>query len=442
MAALAGEAWYGIWLSAAVMCASICWMLQGWLPPYWALLGGLLAVMRLGLFGYWMNSYWGGAVAATGGALVLGALPRILRKWRSRDSLILAVGAAVLMFSRPYEGLLLAAPVFLILAVRLFKRMRMRRGKVFLPFATPIAAVLGIAFVAQGYYNWRLTGDAWLMPYQVNRQAYVSAPYFLWESINTNPVYRHEALHNFFVRWQLRHSSEATASITGFVLNTGTAFGIFWMFYLGPALTLPLIMLPRIVRDRRLRLVLVDGAIVTIGIGLMVFFYPHYAAPLTGALYAVLLQGMRHMRFSRACHGRSGLLLASGVPLVCLALVLARIPMQAAARFLPLDHPATWYSTRPGNVARARISTFLQSLPGSHLVLVRYRPEHNVFEEWVYNEADIENARVIWAREMDEAANRDLMRYFKDRRTWVVEADRRPPRLAPYAAAPSAPTGP
>src|SRR5581483_10432892 len=46
----AGLPWAGVVLSVALMCMAICWALQAWLPPGWALLGALIAVARFALF--------------------------------------------------------------------------------------------------------------------------------------------------------------------------------------------------------------------------------------------------------------------------------------------------------------------------------------------------------------------------------------------------------
>src|SRR5271169_6541688 len=100
---LTGQPWVGVWLSMGVLCAVLCWALQGWLPAVWALTGSLIAVLHIGIVSYWTESYWGGTYAAIGGALLIGAVPRLIERPGASSALAFASGLAVLANTRQFE---------------------------------------------------------------------------------------------------------------------------------------------------------------------------------------------------------------------------------------------------------------------------------------------------------------------------------------------------
>jgi hypothetical protein len=428
---IAGHPWWGVWASVGLMCAAICWMLQGWLPPRWAFFGGVLAVLRLGLFSYWIDTYCGGAVAAIGGALVMGALPRIWRRFRMRDFFWMAVGMAVLANSRPYEGILVCAPAAVALAWWFFKRSH-PPALVLIKRIAPAAALLVATLAFMAYYNHRVFGSVFTPPYAVNRATYASAPHFLWQSPRPEPVYRHKVMREFYSGVELKWFEESRTPL-GFLEKCGVKLIWIELFSLGFALCVPIVMLPRVLRDRRMRFLVVTGFVFAAGLAIEVFLIPHYLAPFMAVSYAILLQCMRHLRVWRPGGRPSGLFLVRAVAAVCIVLSVLRVYAQPLNLHLSGRPWMTWYGgTEPFAAARAEILQALRNQSGRQLAIVRYSPDHNVLEDWVYNAADIDASKVVWAREIDPVSNRELLRYFKDRAVWLVEPDSNPPRVMPY----------
>ena len=104
-------------------------------------------------------------MAAFGGALVLGALPRLMRRPRLRYSLLLGLGLAILANSRPYEGFILSLPVAGAVLVWVLGNKRPPLNVFFSRVLLPLLVVLGLTAAAMGYFFYRVTGNPFRMPW-------------------------------------------------------------------------------------------------------------------------------------------------------------------------------------------------------------------------------------------------------------------------------------
>jgi hypothetical protein len=284
-----------------------------------------------------------------------------------------------------------------------------------------------------GYYFWRVTGSPFLMPYQVERHTYAVAPYMVWQHLYPEPSYHHAVIRKMYVGDELKGYAFFRSPL-GLLGRMYLA----WSFFLGPALTLPVLALaftlPPGFSLRRIQpstfMLLALLAISAAGSLLINFYSAHYSAPATALVIAAVVMAARQLRNWNT----RGLALLRSIPIICvLSLVLRAF---AAPLHIPLGEffQNSWYQKGPESVGRAAIQTQLEHLPGSHLVVVRYEPNHEPFREWVYNDADIDGAKVVWARNMAEQ-NQELIRYFKNRKIWTLQADDVPPRLCAYSSA-------
>ena len=393
-------------------------MFQAWVAPPYSLAATLLAIVTWGFTTYWINSYWGGAVPALGGALIIGAVPRLAQRIHLAPVLAATTGAVLLANSRPYEGSLTVLSSAAVLGWWMRREKRPLTLLLDRRVLLPVAAIGVPVLLAMGYYNFRTTGKATRLPYAVNQEAYAASPQFYFLPPPPIPAYRHEAIRQLWVDWDRQlylaahHNPlapwkfSATFLLPFYVLNLLGLAALAGLFIGKRSTVLPALGIL---------------ALAMLGVMLEKSILAHYLAPMCGVWLILAAAAME------ACgaRGRAGGMVVAMVLAVAIGASVSEVAGQA--RMAP---PA------PGGLdTRPRLIANLERQGGRHLILVRYTPAHSAHNEWVYNDADIDGSPVVWARDMGEEKNRELLDYYKDSRSrhiWLLEADAPHPDLQPY----------
>lgn len=429
-----GHPWWGVWLSIGLMCGTICWALRGIVPPVWALAGALGTALQIGIFGLWMNSYFGGAMAAAAGALVLGSIARLRKGMRVRQSgAICGIGIILLFATRPFEALLWSGVAGLFAFWDIFHN---RQWKVYAPALLSFTGVflVGVSFLA--WYNWRITHDPLRPPYLVYQKEYGTPQPYWWQSPVRVASFRFPEIRDNYLNqlnlYEMRHSlPQILTAEKRRLIN-------FWRFFVGPFLSPALAFILYLRRDRRIWPWLLASIPFIIDKATYHAWYPSQNAPATILIVLVILQAWRHLHAWSRHRGVGVAMTRYLTAAFCLAIVFGGLgravepllPSRQLARLAPI-----WESLYPARRLRDDVTKLLESKPGSHLVFVKYAPNHCFCEEWVFNDADIKNQKVVYVRPYTPESDIGLAQYLADHDLWVIEPDERPYRLKPLTLA-------
>jgi hypothetical protein len=416
-----GHPVYGVWLSAGLMCAAICWMLYAWVPPQWALIGGLVAVLQFGVFTYWSQSYWGGAVGALGGALVFGALPRIFKTHRIRDALWLGLGLAVLANSRPLEGFLCAIAVGCLVLPWKIQWQRIDKHRLLIKAALPFALLTVVVALLTGYYNKKVTGHVWLFPQMLYAKTYLTIPMFTWQPLYPPVHYNHQPLADYVHQQVVKHFLQKR-TLQGLLQDLYQDFYHAPMFFFGYPLALPSLAVAFLLFFHHktavrfwIAFLILLGAWACMPWNLK----PHYFSPMTCLVVLLVTLALR-----------TGALLTIGCARVGLVFIVFLMALQLILNVTLTPFKWAWLSlgksiqspiALPAAFTREQLKEILIKQGGRYLVVVNYPLSHNFFYEWVYNDADIDHAPIVWAMDMGKDHNKDLLDYFSNRQVLFVQ---------------------
>jgi hypothetical protein len=420
----------GLWLGAAAASAAAAWMLRGLVSWRWAFLGGVLVALHPNMQTVWSQSYMNGWLTTCMACLSLGGALRLRRRWSSAHALAMSVGMGGLALCRPWEGFLSASfAVVLWLSSPGFRRhwsatcwsQKISNSLAFIPIAASLVLIVS--------HNQQVTGSWCKMPYQLHEEQYGVAPLSIFQSPKSPKLFRLDhgetgtesqpsslvpiEIQRYHKDWSMDCYRESIG-LLGWSRSCLESLGVCTQFFGISFGFLPWIAWLACRRTRVVVLMSMVSLAMLLASTFIPWVLPHYFAPMLPwliCLSILTLRGLVHRCFAfaprRVSIGRAqaSLAMLQLLMLVVGAVLLTRAPYLAFAS------------------DRNAIHKKLLALDGKHLVLVRYAADHNVHEEWVYNQADLDSSPIVWARSWRADFDQQVVEAYSDRKIWILEPD-------------------
>ncbi len=403
-----GHPYWGLVIVYTALAAALPWALLAYVEFRFAIAAAFLVGGGVACT-YWTHGYWGGAMAALVGTLLMGALGRT----GMGAALLFGFASGALSFVRPFEGALLVAGSTAIFAWR-------RPG--FRSWIAYLGAV-AVSLCAWLYYNYATTGNALVHPYFRYFSDYIAKPFF-WGQSAREVTFRH-----IEIELMLSALGGGTDVIRGLAWKV-----LVFLFPMRPAPTSILLLAGLYFAWQKKRSLWVLAGMAGVTMILSRFAFPHYVAVYFGGHALLAEYGWKQLREQRALvAGLLALALAADAEAFFNMLRGRRDVRVMTAIWPGLEYPPYSLNFGADGFVRRKESVELDLLsrPGPHLVFVKYDSSHNPHEEWVYNRADLASQEIVWARYYT-AESRDLVKKeFGGRSCWVLEPDARPYRLSP-----------
>jgi hypothetical protein len=413
---LFGAPFYGVLISNVFMLAAFCLMLSAWVPLRAGIVVAAFFALILSPTMYWTDSYYGGSVAAGGAALVLLSVGLLRRHPAVLPGALFAVGVLLLFWTRPYEGGIFTLATTVVFAKEIW---RSRRPATF-------AVALVVLTAGAGWtccYNKAITGNPFLLPYIEHQRQYDVAPVLWILPLNQVPSYSNPGLAALHGNnsWEVGQYRSALRW-PWWQRSAVTAFKMLGAMGVGLVLALAVAFLVPVAWGDPVFVKLACVAFVLLAaLSLETFISAHYTAPGWPAAALILAVWTEHAWQRRILNTPFGVLVGL-LLLFPLGSFLVWQTVQAQYILIKDGRALSYQDDWP--YRRAALIRSLSALDRPQLVIVRYPwPNWNEGQEWVYNGADIDGQRVVFAHDLGTEKDRALLDYYPDRTALLLTFD-------------------